>query len=104
MPVQKGKKRRKVRSRGGPSAALTESPDHAASAPKTAARPTRRRTMPTSMKLIMAVFMLAAGLFFFFWNSHTSSTGSRVLFLVIYLVIAGVYLQSALRDYLARRA
>lgn len=101
MPVQKGKRHKRPRSRGHQTdGAVAASPVAPKSEP---VRRSRRRT-PTWMKAGIGTLMLVAGLFFFISDSNSVGMRDRILLFVIYLVLAALYLGSAAREYLSKRA
>lgn len=103
MPEHKGKKRRKPRSTGRRSGAHSIASE-AAAAPA-AERPRRRGWQgPPWLNAVLGVFMLVAGLYFFFFVQQGMDIQSRLLLLVAYVAVAGFYFFRAFKGYRARAA
>jgi hypothetical protein len=103
MPLQKGKKRKRVRRRG-PSVA----DDGAQPAPvqeKRAAGPVARRRgwqPPLAFNLIFGVVMVSIGVIFFVIPQKGMGTQSKLLLLILYLGLGGLSLGRAYRQYRAK--
>lgn len=102
MPVQKGKKRRRVRNRGAERQQRT--PTQRSAAAPVASPPSGRRSwqLPPWMNLAFGVLMLGAGVFFFALPQKGMSTGSKAFFLLTYGLVAGFYFFRAYRGYRRR--
>jgi uncharacterized membrane protein HdeD (DUF308 family) len=102
MPEQKGKKRRKPRSRGSGSGA------HQVTAETTTvqqSRPARRGWQgPPWLNAVLGVFMLIAGVYFFAFVQQGMDIRTRLLLLVAYIAVAGFYFFRAYKGYRARAA
>lgn len=99
MPIQKGKKRRKPRSRGnGESTVYSEAPDTAKAKPVKQTRP--RFEAPLWLNLALGTGMVLFGVVFFVISIVGGSAIStqNVIILVLYLVVAGLYLGKAWRQ------
>jgi hypothetical protein len=97
VPVQKGKRRRKSRRRG----ASVAMGDESGAAP-VAQKPTRQTIMRRGMDLPWGVNaaigagLLLAGVYFFV--STRGSVGQRLVFLFLYVLLAGFFLAKAYRQ------
>jgi hypothetical protein len=100
MPEHRGKKRRKPRSRGGGVQA------QAAQTPGAVpVRPVRRGWQgPPWLNVILGVFMLAAGVYFFLFVQQGMDIKTRLILLVAYIAVAGFYFFRAYKGYRARAA
>jgi predicted lipid-binding transport protein (Tim44 family) len=102
MPEQKGKKKRKPRSRGSGAGPQESTP---AAATSQAARPVRRGWQgPPWMNAALGVFMLIAGVYFFGFAQQGMDIRTRLLLLVAYIAVAGFYFFRAYKGYRARTA
>jgi hypothetical protein len=104
MPIQKGKKRRRQR-RHGPRAesqvaAESADPDRR---PR-ASRPVRRFgwEMPLWANAVFGASLALVGIVFFLGQRSGNPT-TRVVLLLLYLILAAVYLGKAARQYRARK-
>lgn len=104
MPMQKGKKRKRPRRRG-----LGLNGDEPArpvvnSAPKASSRPAARRRWeaPLWVNLVVGTFLVAIGIVFFLVPARGSSTNTRLLFLLLYFALAGLYFGKAIRQWRSR--
>jgi hypothetical protein len=102
MPEQKGKKRRKPRSRGSGAGAREVTPV-STSAQQT--RPVRRGWQgPPWLNAALGVFMLVAGVYFFAFVQKGMDTSTRLVLLIAYIAVAGFYFFRAYKGYRARAA
>jgi hypothetical protein len=102
MPEQKGKKRRKPRSRGSGTAVHEVNSEAVAARP---ARPVRRGWQgPPWLNAVLGVFMLIAGVYFFAFVQKGMDIRTRLLLLVAYVAVAGFYFFRAYKSYRARAA
>ncbi|MCA1597337.1 MAG: hypothetical protein LC772_13075 [Chloroflexi bacterium] len=106
MPIQKGKKRKRIRRRGpsttGASQAEASSRGRQPVPPPTVAK-RRGWQPPLWVNLAFGLGMLVVGVVFTIVPQKGMSTQNRLLLLVAYCVIAGFYLARAFRQYRARQ-
>jgi|SRR5579875_142260 len=103
MPIQKGKRRRKPRTRGSSEASAVPVASPATSQARPAAK--SRFEPPLWFNMALGVGMVIFGLVYFvlpLFNGGKISTSSIVV-LVLYLVVAGLYLSKAWRQRVATR-
>lgn len=102
MPVQKGKKRKRVRNRGERDHSTSEV--RATAVPVAKSVPTRAGRkggwqLPPWANLVFGALMLGAGLFFFLSPQKGMSMQTKAILLVMYISVAGFYLFRAYRGY-----
>ncbi len=109
MPIQKGKRNKKPRRRG-----LSEVTETASSAVgSSSASPVRRQTAPQGRRrgwqppllvnVILGFGMVIFGIVTFVIPQHGAGMTQRLIFLVLYFLIAGLYLGKAFQQYRARQ-
>lgn len=104
MPVQRGKRHKRLRNRGGFDADI-DSDAPAATPVRQAATPARRRGWQTPfwINVVLGASMLVFGIFFYFLPQKGVAGTQRLVFLALYFAIAVLYLGKAIRQYLAKR-
>lgn len=103
MPIQKGKRRKRPRSRGISQAHPVEPVTRPAPAAKVSERPVRKRWRPPLViNVVFGIAMVVFGVLFFAWNKGIG-VQERVLLLLAYLVVASIYLGKAFRQYRSSR-
>lgn len=105
MPVQKGKRRRRPRRRGAPLEDYEPQAATSTSPPKGTARPIMRRgwQAPLWANLAIGFFLAVSGAFFFLFPGKGAGSGQRLLFLLLYFALAGLYLGKAIRQWMQKR-
>lgn len=103
MPLQKGKKRKRVRRRG-PST-VGEYTQPVSTQVKSARRPAKRRGWqpPMSFNIIFGTVMIGLGVFFTALPQKGMGLQGKLLLLVLYLALGGLSLGRAYRQYRSRQ-
>lgn len=112
MPIQRGKRNKKPRRRGllnaegalysAPASLPSASPVSPAKNSKTKTRRARRQ-VPLWVNALLGIGMVIFGIVVFAMPQKGSGTGQRLIFLVLYFLIAGLYLGKAYQQYRARQ-
>jgi hypothetical protein len=105
MPLQKGKKRKRAR-RHGQSSAVAEIEGDAPVPGERAQRTGTRRQRwkpPPWMNAVFGATMIAVGVIFYFAFPQKGGSDTKVLFLILYLALGGLYLGRAFLEYRRRQ-